>query len=240
MIEVLKEIILGALRRLVDQARSELPPLLAALTILLIAILLAKCARMLMTRLFKGITADRWLQRSGISSLIDRSGTLRASRVAAEAAYWTILLLGCVAALNAFGNQITVRIAEAAVLLVPRLVAAGLIILAGFWIGQYSGRSALVWAVNRGLPFPRDLACLVRRLVVFAAIVVAAETAGFAGTVFLAAFLLVVGAIAFAAALAIGPASRDVVRNLLARPGTSDFHGAGHEGVAEHSTWNHL
>lgn len=239
MIETLKGIITEALARLVEQGRNTLPLILAALAILSSAFLLARLARWLVARGFKGIEADRWLRKSGVSALIDRSGTLRTSRLLAQSAYWTVLLVGSLTALNVFGNEITTRIAASIAVLLPRLVAAALIVLAGTWIGQYSGRSALVWAVNQDLPFPRGIACVIRSLVVFAALAIAADTVGFARTVFLSAFLLVVGGLVLAAALAIGLGMSAAIREVIAGRAGSRVTAAG-EGSPARSAWNHL
>jgi hypothetical protein len=78
------------------------------------------------------------------------------------------------------------------------------ILLAGAWLGQYLGRSMLVWAVNENFPSPRRLAAVVRILIMFVAVVVAADNLDFARSVFLAAFIIFVGGAVLAASLAIG------------------------------------
>lgn len=149
MINGLNDIISGALARLGQQIRTDLPPFLAALAILIAAYLLARVARWMVLRAFKGIEVDQWLRRSGISVILNREDTLRASRVAAQVAYWGILLAGAAAALNVFGTQVTTRLAEWVMMLLPRLVAGAAILIAGLWLGQYAGRSVLVWAVTK-------------------------------------------------------------------------------------------
>jgi hypothetical protein len=239
VIEALRRIIGGALERLSLLIKTDLPPLIAALAILGVAFLLAKLVRWLVTRVFKGIDADQWLRRSGIGAMIDRSGTLRASRLVAHSAYWGVLMIGFLGAMSAFGTQFSTRVAEGIVLLLPRLLAAGLIVLAGMWLGQYLGRSTLVWAVNEDLPSPRRLALGVRALVVFAAVVAAADTVGFARNVFLAAFILIVGGAALATGLAFGLGARDAVRRRLAERSATDGT-PDHDQLGERSLQNHL
>ena len=62
----------------------------------------------------------------------------------------------------------------------------------------------LVWAVNENFPSPRRLAAVVRILIMFVAVVVAADQLNFARSVFLAAFIIFVGGAVLAASLAIG------------------------------------
>jgi hypothetical protein len=105
---------------------------------------------------------------------------------------------------NVFGTDLTTRIVQSFVFLLPRLFVAGLILLTGTWLGQYLGRGVLVWAVNENFPSPRRLAAVVRILIVFVAVVVAADQLNFARSVFLAAFIILVGGAVLAASLAFG------------------------------------
>lgn len=215
MIETLRRILEGVLDRLSYQITTYLPGLLAGLIILAGAYVLARLVRWLLTRIFKGIAFDRFLRQSGISVMLDQSGRLDATRLVSGTAYWAILLMGFLNAVGAFNTQLSARIVESAVMLLPRLVIAALIIMAGIWLGQYLGRSVLVWAVNEGIPAPRRWSAAVRVVLVFVSVVVAADQLNFARHVFLAAFLLVAGGGILAVSLAIGLGSKDVVHRYL-------------------------
>ncbi len=233
MIDTFREILRGALERLTRQMQHDLPPVLAAAVILLLAYLAARLVRWLLLRAVKGIEWDLWLRRSGLVVMIDRSGTLKVSRLLAHGAYWGILTLGVLGALNVLSTETTSRLAVAIVSALPRLVGAGAVLLVGLWLGQYLGRGTLVWAVNEDLPSPRRFALGVRALVVFAAVVAAADLLQFAASVFLWAFVLTVGGVALAGGLAIGLGASDALRRHLER--RADLSAS-----EERSLWNHL
>jgi hypothetical protein len=239
MIDTLREIIQGALARLSTQIKTDLPPLLAALIIIFGAYVAALFCRWLITRIFKGIEVDRWLRRSGLPELLHLSKGVRTSRIAAQGAFWGVLLIGLLAAINVFGSQLTSHIVESVVLLLPRILAAGLIVLAGLWLAHYLGRGALIWAVNEDLPSPRKIAMAVRVLLVFGAVVIASETLQFAPMLFFAAFLLVVGGVVLCTSLAIGLGARDAVRRYFEQR-TSTEDDAERRAVGGRSLWNHL
>ncbi len=91
----------------------------------------------------------------------------------------------------------------------------------------------LVWAVNENLPSPRRLAAAARILIMFAAVVVAADQLNFARSVFLAAFVIFVGGAVLAASLAIG----------LGRGGLQRFFEEKRDPASdstERSLWSHL
>jgi Mechanosensitive ion channel, conserved TM helix len=212
MIQTLRTIVEGAVERLSYQVTTVLPGLLAGLIILVGAYLLATAMHWLLQRIFKGMALDRFLIQSGLATMLDRSGRLSATRLVAKTVYWIILLMGALTALSAFDTNLTSQIIERAVFLFPALVTAGLIVLAGAWLGQYLSRSALVWAVNEGIPSPRRLATAVRLMILFVATVVAADQLNFAKNVFFAAFIILVGGGVLAGSLALGLGSREVVR----------------------------
>lgn len=234
MIETLREILEQSLQRLAATATAYVPPLLAGLVILLAALLIATLVRVVLIRVTRTAWLDRFLAESGLSSMLGRSKPLQAAPLVVGAIYWLILLVGLLTALNAFNTSLTNQIVEGVVFLLPKLAAAGLILLAGAWLAQFLGRSALIWAVNEELPYPRRLAAAVRVLVVFIAVVVAAEHLNFARRVFLAAFMLVVGGAALAASIAVGLGVHGALKRRFERPEAR----AGDR--EEKSLWNHL
>lgn len=117
--------------------------------------------------------------------------------------------------------------------MLPKIMVAGLILLAGFWLSQYLGRSLLVWAVNEDLPSPRRLASATRVLILFVAVVVAADQLDFARNVFLAAFIILASGAVLTLSLAVG---------LGAGGGMRRYFEEKREGVEtrERSLWTHL
>lgn len=242
MTETFGRVMGTTLERLQEQMVMLVPPTLAGAVILLVAYLLAVFSHWLIIRVFKGRAIDRFLRQSGLAFIIDPSGHLRAARAAAGAAYWGFLVAGVLTALSVFDTELTTQIVQGVVFLLPKLVLAGAILLAGTWLSQYLARAALVWAVNEGVPYPRRLGALVRVLLMFVAVVVAADQLNFARSVFLAAFIMIGGGLILTVSVAVGiGAGRGLGRFLAAR----QEHG--NAGTPEHvndeqpeSLWSHL
>jgi hypothetical protein len=239
MIETLRQILQDAVRQLTSHLIAFLPSLLAALVILAGAYVTAVIVRWLLTRIFKGLAIDRFLRRSGIVNLIDKSGSLRATRLVSGLAFWVILVVGFLTALTAFDSVMANQVIERVIVLLPSLLTGGLILLAGVWLAQYLGRGCLVWAVNEGLPRPRRLAGAVRLVIVFVAVVVAADLMDFAERVFLAAFVIIVGGLMLALSLALGLGGGEPVRRYFtSRYGREEE--AGSLERKEEARWTHL
>ncbi len=215
MIQLFENVIRETIQRISNQVSSYAPGMLIGILILLIAYVLARFVRWLISRIFKGIAFDRFLRQSGLLSMINRSGSLRTVEIVASTAFWLILLGGVIAGVSAFDTQITSQITQTVIFLSPKLLAAAAILVVGFWLGQYLSRHILVWAVNEGIPSGRRLAQAVRVLVVFVAVAAAADHLNFARNVFLAAFILVIGGIVLAASLALGGYGKEVLHRCL-------------------------
>lgn len=208
MIGLLEQILRQALERIAAQILNYVPGFLAAAFLLGVTWIIAKTARWLLLKMVKGIAIEHFLRRFGIRT---PSGAWKTPRVAAQIIYGLIWAVGVLVALDSFNSQIASRIMETAVLLFPKLLVAAAIIIAGVWLARYFGRSMLVWAVNENLPVPRTLAAGVRALLIFGAAVAAADHLNFARSVFLAAFVLVLGGIVLALAITLGLHGRELL-----------------------------
>jgi len=215
MSETLTTILSGVMDRLHFQATTYLPSLIAAGIVMLGALIVAIVARSILYRIFKGTAIDRFMRRTGVAHVIDPAGRFRATPMAAEMAYWSILAFGVLAGLSVFATDVTTQLIQAFVLMIPRLVIASLIVLAGAWLSQYLARWVLVWAFSERLPFPRRLAVAVRVIIFFTAVVVAADHLNFARSVFLTAFVMFVGGLVFTISLAFGIGASGRVRDYL-------------------------
>ena len=234
MIETLRTILEGAIERLHNHVTTYLPATLAALTLVLSAWLIGWIARWLLYRIFKGMAIDRFLRQSGLAFMLDRSGRLRATKMVAETVYWSILLTGLLMGINVFNTDLTTQLIQSFVFLLPKVAIAGLILLGGVWLSQYLGRSMLVWAVNEDFPSPRRLAAVVRILIVFVAVVVAAYQLEFARPVFLTAFILVAAGAVFTLSMAVLSGLRTEWRRYFERKGEDVSQ------TEERSLWSHL
>jgi len=212
MFSLLNQILSQAVERISTQIMGFAPGLLAALFILAVCLIIAKSIRWILLKIFKGITIDRYLKRIGLSERMQRWKT---PQVVAQAVYILILALGLLAALDSFNTGLASRIIETAVFLIPKILVAAAIIIISAWLGKYFGRSTLVWAVNEDIPAPRKLAAAVRALFVFSGVAAAADHLNFARSVFLSAFILILGGVVLALSLALGIGGQSSIRRYL-------------------------
>ncbi len=235
MIKTLEQLLEGVAGGILTQLNRLLPPLIVALFLFAVCLLIALVVRWILTKAVKGARMDRFLKDMGLSNMLVDQGDVHTTPLVAGAAFWLILLIGALIGLSLFNTQLTSRMVEATVFLFPKIVTAGLILLAGAWLAQFLSRSVLVWTHNEELPGPRRWAAATKVMVMFVAVVAATEILGFAPHVFFAAFVMLGSGLVLAASLAIGLGGRDAIRRYL------DSRAAGKLAEEdEKSLWNHL
>jgi hypothetical protein len=235
MIQTLEQLLQGVVGGILTQLNNLLPPLIVALFLFAVFFVVAVLARWVLTKAVKGARMDRFLKEMGLSNMLADSGDVHTTPLVAGAAYWLILLVGALIGLSLFNTQLTTRMVEATVFLFPKIVTAGLIVLAGAWLAQFLSRSVLVWSHNEELPAPRRWAAATKVMVMFIAVVAASEILGFAPHVFFAAFVMIGSGAVLAASLALGLGGRDAVRRYLESREADKL-----SREDEKSLWNHL
>ncbi len=231
MLGLLEQIVRQAVDRISSQILEYVPGLLAALFILAVTLIVAKTVRWLLLKMIKGISVDQFFRKLGLAAKTER---WKAPQLAAQITYGLILAIGILAALNSFNSQMTTRIIETVVFLFPKLLIAAAIIVISAWLGRYLGRSTLVWAVNENMPAPRKLAAIVRAFFIFSGVVAAADHLDFARTVFIAAFILILGGFVLAAALALGLNGKEALHRYMNEEKATSEDGE------ERPLWRHL
>lgn len=235
MIRTLEQLLEGVVGGIVTQLNNLLPPLIVAVFLFAVFFVAAVLVRWFLTKAVKGARMDRFLKEMGLSNMLADRGDVHTTPLVAGAAFWMILLVGALIGLSLFNTQLTTRMVEATVFLFPKLVTAGLIMLAGAWLAQFLSRSVLVWTHNEELPAPRRWAAATKVMVMFSAVVAASEVLGFAPHVFFAAFVMVGSGAVLAASLAMGLGGRDAVRRYLESREAAKL-----DREDEKSLWNHL
>jgi hypothetical protein len=233
MFRSLQLVFQGAIDRVGDQVYTFGPPILAGLFVLLVTFVFARIVRWALMRSFRGVAIDRFLRESGVASVLGLFTRTNASGMVTSVVYWTIIVMGGLTALNAFGARLTNDIVIAAASLVPRLAGGFGVLVAGIWLGQYLGRTVLVWTHDERLPSPRKWSAGTRTMVILMAVVVTSDILNFAEQVFFTAFVIAAGGAVLAISLAVGIGSAKAVENHLSSRSERSSEETG-------SVWQHL
>lgn len=216
----------------VEALRLVIPRLLAMLSVVLVGWVIAALARALTARVLGWLRVARLAERTGTAELLRKAELPPAERLAASAVFWVLFIGFLLAGLDALGFQTLQSFRAEAVLLVPRLAGALVILGVGLVLANLVWRVVLLAAVNAGWPSARLVAGAVHFLTVTIAAAMALDHLGLARPIVLTAFAIVVGTVMLAVAIAVGVGTGPLVRRLLEerinRRPRSDSDGSSH------------
>jgi hypothetical protein len=203
--------------RVLSRIAGLLPGTLAMALAVILAALLAWGATAILGRLLRGMQFDEWLERRGLTDLADWSPARSPSLLTVRVVGWSILALGFALGLAAFDATLTSQLAFHVFAYVPRLLVAGLVVLAGVVIGRFLGRKVLIESVNMNLQYARLLSLGVKWMVMVLTVAMALDHLGIGSGIVNLAFGILFGGIVLALALAVGLGSKEMVSRSLER-----------------------
>ena len=202
-------ILLDPLRNFVGQLVAFLPNLLAVVAILLGGWIVAKVIQGVLGRVLRAVKADTLAEKVQLAEMLVRGGIERTfSELVGVLAYWLVMLVVLVAALNALQLTATAELLEGFVGFLPSIVTAVLVLILGILAAGFLAATVRTVATNAGIAQAQILGKSMQSIAIIFAVVVALQQLQiqFVGD----AFLIILGAISFGAALAFGLGCRDL------------------------------
>ena len=194
------------------------PGLLVLLTLLVVGFVLAWLARLIVSKVGRGLGIDRLFERWGVAPSLRRSGILRLpSDVLGLVCFWAIFILFASVGIDGLALPGAPGATALLIAFLPPLLAAGLILLVGWLVANFLSQGVLIAAVNARVPEARLLARGVHWGVLLFAAATAITHLGIGKEMVLVAFGITFGGVVFAIALAFGLGGRGIARHILER-----------------------
>ncbi len=209
-------LILEPLKEVYVRFVKFVPNLLAMLIILLVGIILARILRLLLLKLLQAVNFDSWSDRMGLTSVM-RKGDLWAKPSVAVAAivFWLLIISVLMAGFSALNIEAVDRLISHFVLYLPRVLTAIVILIAGYIVTGFVGRTVLITLVNKGYHFAKLIAEGVRLFLIVLFVSMSLEQLEVAPGIVVAAFSIVFGGIVLALAIAFGVGGVDAARKII-------------------------
>ena len=213
-------ILLDPIRGFLGQVAGFLPNLLAVVAILVVGWIVAKVIQTVLVRLLAAVKADGLAERVQLAQMLAKGGLERTfSQLVGAIAYWIVMLVVLVAALNALQLTATAELLQRLVIFLPAIVTAIVVLILGILAAGFLAATVRAVAGNAGIAQPEVLGQFAQAIVIVFSVVAALQQVQvqFVGD----AFLIVLGAISFGLALAFGLGCKDLagrwVSDLVAR-----------------------
>ena len=201
-----------SLRAGLDALFAFIPQLIGAILILIIGYIVAKILQAVVSRVLKAIGFDGWMERGGIKQFFDRARTRETpATVLGKLVFWFVFIIAITMAADALGIQQVSEVLAQLIAYIPSIIAAILIlILAALLANFLSG-------IVRGATGSDILASIARYAIIIYAVFAALTELGIAVQLTAPTFLIILGAIALAAAIAFGFGAQSVAREIVER-----------------------
>jgi hypothetical protein len=190
---------------------SFLPGLLALVLAVLLASLLGWALGALVGLILRGLDFDKRLQRLGSAAWAEWSPKNSPTLLLRKTVTWTVVVLGWLVGLTAFGAGVTPQLIPHVVESLPNLGTSVVLVVLGFLLARFLSRAVLISAVNMQIQSARLLSLAIKWLVLVFAAAMALDHLHVGGDIVRLGFAILFGGIVLALALAIGLGSKDIV-----------------------------
>ena len=202
--------ILQSLQNALGTFLEYIPQLIGAIIILLIGYIVARILQAVVARLLQAIGFDRWMEHGGIKQFFDRAQTRETpATVLGKLVFWLVFIIAITMAADALGIRQISEVLGQLIAYIPSVIAAILIlVLAALLANFLSG-------IVRGATGSDLLSNVARYAIIIYAAFAAITELGIAVQLTAPTFLIILGAVALAAAIAFGFGAQGVAKDIV-------------------------
>jgi hypothetical protein len=201
---------LEPLRAFLFQIGALLPRLLFAALVVVVGWLLAKAVRFAVVRGLHAVNFHVLTERSGIDNFLRQGGMVPDSIVVFGAlAYWMVILASLVVAFNGLGLSYVTDLLGRVMWFVPNLVVALLVLTFGAYFAKFVSDAVTTYGRNAGMQDAMLLGKVAQYAILLFVVLIALDQIKVGGDIVRQSFLIILGGVVFALALAFGLAGKD-------------------------------
>src|SRR5829696_642436 len=191
---------------------SYIPQLIGALVILIVGYIVAKILQAVVGRVLQAVGFDRWMERGGIKQFFDRAETNQTPHsILGKLVFWFVFIIAITMAADALGIPQVSAVLAQLIAYIPNIIAAILILILAALLANFLA------GIVRGATGSDLLASIARYAIIVYAAFAAITQLGIAVQLTAPTFLIILGAVALATAIAFGWGGRDVAKDIIER-----------------------
>src|SRR5215212_2158602 len=202
--------ILQSLQNTLDRFLEYIPQLIGAIVILVIGYIVARVLKAVIARVLQAIGFDGWMERGGIKQFFDRAQTRETpATVLGTLVFWLVFIIAITMAADALGIRQVSAVLGQLIAYIPSIIAAILILVLAALLANFLA------SIVRGATGSDLLANVARYAIIVYAAFAAITELGIAVQLTAPTFLIILGAVALAAAIAFGFGAQGVARDIV-------------------------
>ena len=189
---------------------SFVPQLIGALIILIIGYVIAKVLQAITTRVLQGMGFQGWMEKGGIKQFFDRSQTQQTPlSIIGQLIFWLVFIIAITMAVDTLGISAISDVLAQLIAYIPNIIAAILILVLATLLANF------VAGIVRGATGSNVVGSVAQYGIIVFAAFAALTQLGIAEELIAPTFLILLGAVALAAALAFGLGGQSVARQVV-------------------------
>lgn len=209
---------LEPVRAFLIQLGAFMPKLIVTAIVLLGGWLLAKAIKLAVVKGLKSINFNVVSERAGMDSFLQQGGTtIDTIGILGVLVYWLVILAALMVAFNSLGLALVTEFVGRVVLFVPKVIVAVLILVFGAYFARFVGTAIGAYGHNVGLEDTEILGRIARYMIMAFVVLIALEQVQVATELLRLSFLILLGGVVLALALAFGLGSQHRAADLLER-----------------------
>jgi small-conductance mechanosensitive channel len=202
--------ILQSLQNALSTFLEYIPQLFGAIIILVIGYIVARILKAVVSRILQGIGFDGWMERGGIKQFLDRAQTRETpATVLGTLVFWLVFIIAITMAADALGIRQVSEVLGQLIAYIPSIIAAILILVLAALLANFLA------GIVRGATGSDLLSNIARYAIIIYAAFAAITELGIAVQLTAPTFLIVLGAVALAAAIAFGFGAQGVAKDIV-------------------------
>lgn len=201
---------LEPLRAILFQIGAFLPRLLIAVVVVLAGWLLAKLARFTVVKALRAINFNVLTERAGLDGFL-RQGGMRSDTTSlfGVLVYWLVILASLLIAFNGLGLTYISDLIGKVMWFVPNVFVALLVLAFGSYFARFVGDTVTAYGRNVKLQDAVFLGKLAQYAILVFVVLIALDQIKVGGDIVRESFLVILGGVVFALALAFGLGGKD-------------------------------
>ena len=212
------DILLDTAREFLHQTATFLPRLLLALVVVAVGWLFAKAARFAVDRGLRALNLPVLTERAGTDNFLHQAG-MRGDTTSlfGLVAQWLVILVTLMIAFGGLGLTHITELLSRLVWFVPKLLVSMLVVVFGSYCARFVGGAVQAYCENAQIPDADLLGRMARYLIVIFVVMIALGEIEVGGDIVQRTFLIILGGLVLAFALAFGLGGRDWAAAMLER-----------------------
>ena len=212
------DVLLEPVRALLQEVGAFMPRLALALGVLFLGWLVAKAFRFSVVKALRALNFHVLTERAGIDGFLQQGGTEKdATELFGWLAYALVILASLIIAFNSLGLSQVTDLLGRVMLFVPRLLVTLLVVVFGSYFARFAGNAVQSYCRGAEISDGELLGRIMQYGVMVFVVLLAVDHLDIGGGLIQQTFLILLGGIVVALALAFGIGGRDRAAALIER-----------------------